>query len=267
MCGIDNHIDAACTRTLGDLRHRQHQPMAVADLGQQHQLQARQARERRVVGLQDLFAIGNDRQCNALDLHATTLLQPAHGVDHAVVVDVGVQHLVTGPQAVVAADQRQHRLGGATGQRDLVRTDTEHVGHLPMHRHVLRGKRMAPVPGVAAIHFGGVPLVAGQGLPAHRAPVAILQVVHFIGDVEMAGDGGPVRLVTGQHVRRRGRCGNVHRYSVARACRSSQRGQRRSGRQQRTRTQQGTTSAVHQKVSRYCAYTLAPSVSYGALRE
>ena len=31
--------------------------------------------------------------------------------------------------------------------------------------------------------------------------------------------------------------------------------------------QKGTAAAVHQKVSRYCAYTLAPSVSYGALRE
>ncbi len=216
MCGVDNHIDAACPRALGDLCHRQHKPMAMADLGQQHQFQARQARERLIVGLQDLLMGGHHRQCDALYLHATTLLQPAHRVDHAVVVDVGVQHLVARSQPVVAADQREHRFGGATGQRDLVGADAKHVGHLPMHGHVLRRERVATVPGIAPVHFGGMPLVAGQGLLAHRAPVAVLQVVHFIGDVEVAGDGGPVRLVTGQHIRRRGRCRNVHRHSVAR---------------------------------------------------
>ncbi len=37
MGSINDHIDTACARTLGDLGHRQHQPMAMADLGQQHQ--------------------------------------------------------------------------------------------------------------------------------------------------------------------------------------------------------------------------------------
>ena len=36
----------------------------------------------------------------------------------------------------------------------------QHVGHLAVHGHVLGGKRVAPVPGVAAVHLGGVPLVA-----------------------------------------------------------------------------------------------------------
>jgi hypothetical protein len=38
-------------------------------------------------------------------------------------------------------------------------------------------------------------------------------------------------------------------------------------RQQGAGTQQGATGRVHQKLNRYCAYRLAPSVSYGALRE
>ncbi|CAH0323775.1 hypothetical protein SRABI89_05554 [Pseudomonas koreensis] len=222
MRGIDNHIDAACTRTLGDLRHRQHQPMAVADLGQQQQFQARQARERLIVGLQDLLTAWHRRQCDALHLHATTLLQPPHGVDHAVVVDVGIQHLVARSQPVVATDQRQHRFGRAASQCDLIRADTEHVSHLTMHRHVLRRERVSAVPGVAAIHFGGVPLVAGQRLAAHRAPVAVFQMIHFIGDVEVAGHGRPVAFVAGQHVRRHGRCGNLHGPSVTRGARGRQ---------------------------------------------
>jgi hypothetical protein len=164
--------------------------MAMADLGQQHQLQAWQPRERGLVGLQDLRMVGHHRQRDALDLHATALLQPAHRADHAVVVDVGVQHLVAGPQAVVATDQRQHRLGGATGQCDLVGAHAQQLGHLPLHRHVLRRELMTAVPGVATVHLGGVALVAGQRLAAHRAPVAVLQVVHFVGDVEVAGHGG-----------------------------------------------------------------------------
>ncbi len=214
--GIDDHIDAARTRAFGNLGHRQHQAVAVADLGQQHQLQLRQPREGGIVGLQDLRAIGHRRQGDALHLHAAPLLQPVHGADHAVVVHVGVQHLVARREAVVAADEGQHRLGGTAGQGNLVDAHAQHVGHLAVHGHVPGGERVAPVPGVAAVHLGGVPLVAGQGLATHRAPVAVFQMVHFIGDVEVAGHGGPVAFIAGQHVRRHGRCRNFHGRRVAR---------------------------------------------------
>ena len=216
MRRIDDHVDTTCTRTFGDLGHRQHQPMTMADLGQQHQLQARQPRECGLVGLQNLRMVRHGRQGDAFDLYAATLLQPAHRPDHAVVVDVGVEHLVAGLQAVVAADQRQHRLGGTTGQCDFINAHAQQLGHLPLHRHVLRRELTTAVPGVATVHFSGVALVAGQCFAAHRAPVAVLQVVHFIGDVEVAGHGGPVAFIAGQHVRRHGRCGNLHGRSVTR---------------------------------------------------
>ncbi len=88
--------------------------------------------------------VGHCRQRDALGLHAAALLQPAHRADHAVVVDIGVQHLVAGLQAVVAADQRQHRLGGTAGQCDLVGAHAQQFGHLPLHRHVLRRELTAP---------------------------------------------------------------------------------------------------------------------------
>jgi hypothetical protein len=53
------------------------------------------------------------------DPHTATIGQPFHGVLHAGVVNVRIDHSVSGSEALVTADQTLQRFSGASRQRDL----------------------------------------------------------------------------------------------------------------------------------------------------
>ena len=215
VCGIDDCIHATTAGHLDDLRHRQHHAVAMADLGQQHQAQVRMSIQRGGVGIDQALMGGRFGQVDRDHLHSATVLQPFHRGDHAVVIQIGVQHRIARTQSVVAADQRLQRLGGAAGEYDLIAMHSKRLCGTRPYCFIFGRIGLPPIPGVIAVHLGDPALVVLQHRPRHRPPIAVLQMHHLIGDVVETGDLGPIRVVLCQCVRgnSRGRQHGCRRYS------------------------------------------------------
>ncbi|MNV44664.1 hypothetical protein D3C71_1364320 [compost metagenome] len=174
----------------------------MVDLGEQQQARARVARQGLAIGLDHPVMVERFGQHDALHLHPTPRLQPAHRGDHAVVVDVGIQHAIARRQPVVAADQHLHGLGGATGQRDLVDVHAQRLGQLLPRLFKQGRERPPPEPGVARVHRRSGLLVGVQHRARHRAPVAVVEHHHLVGEVVQRAHLAPEGFVGGQLRRR-----------------------------------------------------------------
>jgi transposase len=89
-------------------------------MSQQHQFRARVVAQRASIGFHHRVTRGGLGQAQPHWCHTPALAQPFDSVAHGGVIQVAVQHGVTGLQMPVATYQRQHAFCGATGEHNLV---------------------------------------------------------------------------------------------------------------------------------------------------
>ena len=111
MLGVDDRIDAASARHRDDFAHGHDEPCPVAQMREQDKADARIGLERCLVAVDQPLVRRGFGKRDTDDVDASAMFQRVTARLHAVVIEVGIKHRVTGTQPVVAGDQRLERLG------------------------------------------------------------------------------------------------------------------------------------------------------------
>ncbi len=189
---IDQSIDPALARHRRDLRDRQHQPGAVAEVGEKDHPDRRIGVERGAIGFDQRRARRGLGERDLDHLDAAMPGQRIHARLHAVIVEVGVEHRVAGLEAIVLQDQHLHRLGRVAGEGDLVDADAHRARERGANPFEIGDHGPARIIRGVAVHPLDLRLVGREDGTSHHPPIAVLELDDLAGHVIFARDPLPV---------------------------------------------------------------------------
>ncbi|MNF81994.1 hypothetical protein D3C84_642870 [compost metagenome] len=198
MGAVEDHVDAMFFGSGGNRLHRHHQPGAVGDVGQGHQLQSWVAREGLAVGGQQAVEAGGVRMVDLDYFDAAMRRQPAHRALDRVVLQVADQHLIARLQAVVVADQRLQTVRRIGGEGDTVGRHADQPGQLRADLQTVSVfEALTRIHRVAAVDQLNVAMIFLDHGARHASEVTILQIDRTRLQIVAIGKGLPKGFITG----------------------------------------------------------------------
>ena len=158
----------------------------------QDHLDRRVGLERAAIGLDQRRVRGGFGKRDLDHAHAAPCRERLHARLHAVVIEIGVEHRVAGPEAVILEDQRLHRLGRVAGKGDLVEADAHRTRQRRAHRLEVADHASSRIITGVAVHALDDCPERREHRPRHHAPIAMLELDDLARDVIFARNPFPV---------------------------------------------------------------------------